>query len=79
MAGRPEPVSRERIAQIAERFFRCALGRRRVDDLGAQRLATEARVLLRLGSAQPVVHVERADAVAQRTEHVPEAGRVGPA
>ena len=36
-------------------------------------------VLVRLGAAEPVVHMERRDAVAELAERVPEAGRVGPA
>ena len=38
-----------------------------------------AGVRVGLGAAEPVVHVERGDAVAQRAQGVPEAGRVGAA
>src|SRR5688572_865113 len=55
-------------------------GRRgRDEDLRPEPLDTEARVLLGLLPTQAVVHVQRGDAVAERAEHVPEAGRVGAA
>src|SRR5437764_1273515 len=45
----------------------------------SEQLGAEAGVLVRLLAAQLVVHVQRRDAVAQRAEQMPEAGRVGAA
>jgi hypothetical protein len=67
----------ELVPEVSER---CLGGRLRcddVDDLGAENIGAEPRVLLGLRSSQPVVHVNRADAVAQCAQDVPEAGRVG--
>ena len=66
MAGRAQPVGRERVADLAQ----LVLGRpaAAVDDLGAERLAAEARVLVRLAPAQAVVDVQRRDAVAELAE-----------
>ena len=76
MAGRAEAVPGEGVAQVAERFFGGACGRGRFDDLRSKLLAAEARVFVGLGAAQPVVHVQRTDAVAERAQRMPEAGRV---
>ena len=76
VAGRAEAVPGEGVAQVAERLFGGACGRGRFDDLCSQLLAAEARVLLRLGAPELVVHVERVDSVAERAQHMPEAGRV---
>jgi hypothetical protein len=50
-----------------------------LDHLGSQHLGAEARVLCGVGASQPVVHVQRRDAVAERAEQVPQARRVGTA
>ena len=78
VAGRAQPVAADRAALVAE----CGLGEPaavELHDLRAERLGAEARVLLGLGAAQLVVHVQRRDAIAERAEQVPEAGRVGAA
>ena len=76
MAGRAQAVGRDRVARIAQ----LGLGvSRPLDHLGAERVAAEARVLVRLGAAEAVGDVERGDAVAELAEDVPEAGRVGAA
>ena len=79
MAGGPQAVARERVAQLAQGVLGRPLRRRGIDDLGAEHLTAEARVGLGLLRAQAVVHVQRRDAVAERAQHVPETGRVGPA
>ena len=77
VARRAQPVGRERVADLAQ----LVLGRpaAAVDDLGAEHVAAERRVLLRLRSAQSVVDVQRRDLVAELAQRVPEAGRVGAA
>ena len=57
--------SRQRVPERRAAPPRCAPGGA-VDDLRAEALAAEARVLVRLGAAEPVVHVQRRDAVAER-------------
>ena len=79
MARGAQSVAGEGVAELAERVFGRARGRRSLDDFGAEGLAAEMGVLVRLGAAEPVVHMERRDAVAELAERVPEAGRVGPA
>src|SRR6266542_3351682 len=79
MPGRAQPVGRDRIAELPQGLFRGAGRRRHADHLGAEDLAAEAGVLVGLLAAQAVVHVQRLDVVAERLEHVPEAGRVGTA
>jgi hypothetical protein len=79
VAGRAKTVRRERVAEVAERVLGRAPLRARVDDVRAEPLAAEAGVLVGLGPAQVVVHVERVDAVPERAEHVPERRRVGTA
>ena len=49
------------------------------DDLGAELLGAEARVLVGLVAAQAVFDVQRRDAVAELAQRVQEAGRVGAA
>ena len=44
------------------------------DHLRAEPLLAEARVLLGLLASEPVVHMERRNAVAEGSERVPEAG-----
>src|SRR5262249_24473066 len=75
---RTDPVGRDGVAKLAE----LRLGRTHrpdADDLGAELLAAEARVPVRLGSAQPVVDVERGDPVAELPQAAPQARRVGAA
>ena len=79
MPGRPEPVGRERVADLAQRVLGRGTARAAVHDLRAELLATETGVLLGLSPAQAVVDMERAHPVAERAEDVPEAGRVGAA
>src|SRR5581483_1832153 len=74
VAGRAEAVARVRVPDVTELGLRHARPGR--DDLGAERLGAEARVLLGLVAAQSVVHVQRGDAVADRTQGVPEARRI---
>src|SRR5262249_9074206 len=77
VAGRAQTVARERVPLLAE----LGLGASRaveVDHVGAEDVAAEARVRLRLLAAQPVVDVQRADAIAEQSQHVPQAGRVRP-
>jgi len=50
-----------------------------LDDLRAEALAAEAGVLVGFGPAEAVVDVQGRDAVPERRQHVPEAGRVGAA
>ena len=77
MTGCAQPVGGERIADVPElRFRRPAVP---VDDLRTELLGAETCVGLGFLAAQPVVHVQRGDAIAKRQQHVPEAGRVGPA
>src|SRR5207245_1376669 len=78
VTGRAEPVGRERVANVAQLSLVCAT-RRRLYDLGAELLRTEACVLVGLDSAESMVDMERRDAVAERRQNVPEARRVGTA
>ncbi len=71
-----KPVSRERVAKVPKLFLGAAVQRRSVDDLGPEALTAEPRVLLGLGPAEPMVDVERADAVAEGPKRMPEACRV---
>jgi len=66
----PPLVSKLRLREAAAVAF---------DHLGAEHLGAEAGVLLGVGTAQLVVHVQRRGAVAERPEQMPEAGRVGAA
>ncbi len=75
--GRPQTVGGVRVADLAQLGLR--LGGRCVHDLRAEHVAAEAGVDLGLLAAQPVVHVQRGDAIAELGQHVPETGRVGPA
>ena len=47
-----------------------------LDHLGAEHVAAEPRIRRRVVTTQQVVHVQGGDAVAERAERVPEAGRV---
>ena len=62
---RAQPVGGDRVAQVAQLGLGPAR-RGRVHDLRAEGLAAEARVLVGLGAAQAVVHVQRGDPVAER-------------
>ena len=66
----PPLVSKLRLREAAAVAF---------DHLGAEHLGAEAGVLLGVGTAQLVVHVQRRGAVSERPEQMPEAGRVGAA
>ncbi len=79
VARRAETVAGERVAQLAKRLLGGAAFRPALDHLRAEHLAAEAGVLLRLLAAEAVVHVQRVDPIAERPQHVPEAGRVGAA
>ena len=50
-----------------------------VEDLRAEQLAAEARVLVRLGAAQAMIDMHREDAIAEPAERVPQTCRVGAA
>src|SRR5439155_348441 len=78
VTGRTQALTCDGIALVAQLGLAEAAPVQ-LDDLGTERLAAEARVLVRLGAAQPVVHVQRGDAVAELAQRVPEAGRVGAA
>jgi hypothetical protein len=78
VAGRPQAVRRgQAVAALAQ--LGLGPGAVRLDDLRAQGLAAEARVLVRLGAAQAMVDMDRRDGVTERAEGVPQAGRVGAA
>src|SRR5262249_46270220 len=70
-------VDRERVADPAQLVFRDASAP--VDHLGAEHLAAEAGVGLRLVAAQAVIDVQRRDRVPELAQRVPETGRVGTA
>jgi hypothetical protein len=74
--GGAKPISRERVAKVPELFLGAAIQRRSVDHLGAETLTAENRILLGLGPAEPMVDVERADAVIEGPKRMPEACRV---
>ena len=74
MARRAQPVGRERVADLAQLILGRAAAA--VDDLGAEHVAAELGVLVRLAPAQAVVHVKRRDLVSELTQRVPETGRV---
>ena len=76
MARRPRPAV-SRVPEVAQ--LRLGRGRGRVDDLRSERRGAVLGVGVRLGAPQAVVHVDGADAVPERPESVPEAGRVGAA
>jgi hypothetical protein len=76
VTGRPQAVASDGTPLLAQR----GLGEPSagaLHDLGAERLDAEASVLGGIGAAQLVIHVQRRDPIAERAEHVPEAGRVG--
>ncbi len=73
MTGRPQASSRERVSEVAELLLGAAVRRRRLHDFGAEALAAEARVLLGVLAAEPMVDVERAGAVAEGPKRMPEA------
>jgi hypothetical protein len=75
--GRPERVGCEGVAKLAKGSLAGLALHGRLDDLGREDLAAEPRVLVRLGAAKLVVHVQRAYPVAERAKHVPETRRVG--
>ena len=66
MPGGAEPVATRASSGGRGARPRSTAGRR-VDDLGAERLATEARVRVGLRAPQPVVHVQRRHSVAERS------------
>ena len=78
MAGRAEAIASDRVALLAQLGL-AQPAAVELDHLGAERLGAEARVLVGLRAAEPVVHVQRRDAVAERAERVPQARRVGSA
>ena len=77
MAGGAETVLRESVADAPQLVFGLPAGS--VDDVGAERLAAEAGVLVGFLAAQAVIHVQRGDAVPERAKDMPETGRVGTA
>src|SRR5579864_9357665 len=76
VAGCPQPIGSDGTPLLAERGFREPVAVE-LHDLSAEDGCAEARVPVGVGSAELVVDVERRDAIAERAEHVPEAGRVG--
>src|SRR5437763_459271 len=78
VAGGSEPVAGDGPPLVAKGSFR-EFAAVEFHDLRAERLSAEARILLGVDATQLVVHVERRDAIAERVEHVPQAGRVGAA
>src|SRR3712207_337011 len=78
MAGRPEPIGREGVADAAEPVLGRARGAA-VDDLRAKDVSAEARVLLGLLAPEPMVHVEGRGRVAELPGDVEQAGRIGAA
>ena len=74
VARRAQPVGRERVADLAPLVLGASSAA--VDDLGAEDVAAERGVLVRLAPAQAVVHVQRRDLVAELAQRVPEAGGV---
>ena len=62
MAGGAQAVGGERVAEVAQLGLGRAGG---LDDFRAESLAAEARVLVRLGTAQPVRDVQCRDPVAE--------------
>src|SRR5258708_31690982 len=78
MAGRAAPVARERVALFAQLGLGQA-GAVELDDLRAERLGAEARVGRGVVGPQRVVHVQGRDAIPERAERVPHAGRGGAA
>src|SRR4029079_10900257 len=75
--GRPQAILGEGVAKLTKLVLGAAVRRRRFDDLGAEALPAEARVVLGLGAPELMVDVERADAVAEGPKRMPEACRVG--
>jgi hypothetical protein len=71
---RPQSPRADGVAQVAELRLGRAGRRRRHEHLRPEPFLAEARVLLGLLAAEPVVHVERGNAVAEGSERVPEAG-----
>jgi hypothetical protein len=63
VAGRAEPVGCERVADLAQLVLGFAPAP--VNHFGAEHLATETSVVVRLSPAQAVVDVESRDLVAQ--------------
>jgi hypothetical protein len=77
VAGRAEALGRDGVAKLAELLLCGGTLRRRLDDLGAEALATEPGVLLGLRAAELMVYVESVYAVAEGSKCMPQAGRVG--
>ncbi len=78
MARGAEPVGGDGVALLAERGL-AQPAAVELDDGRAKGVTAERSVGLRLLAPQPMVHVHGGDAVAERSERVPEAGRVGAA
>src|SRR5581483_3974272 len=78
LVGRAQAARGERVPKLAQLCLGPARWRD-ADDLGAELLRAQARVRVRLGTAQPVIDVQRRDAVAELAQRTPEAGRVGAA
>ena len=76
MACRAQSAWGEGVAQVAELSLGASVDRRSLEDFRAEQLAAEAGIVLGLGSAELMVDVERAYAVAEGPKRMPEAGRV---
>src|SRR5215203_5870283 len=77
VAGRAQPVGGDGVADLAPVVL--GLAASPVDDLRAENVTAEGGVVLGLLAAQAVVHVQRGNVIAELTERVPEARRVGTA
>jgi hypothetical protein len=70
-----QPVGREAVADRAKLLL--GLAPAPVDYFRPEELAAEARVLFRLGAAEPMIHVKSRHLISELTEHVPQACRIG--
>ena len=75
--GGAETVGRERVPDLAPVVLGAPAAA--VDHLRAEPLGAEARILVGGVTPQPVIHVQRGDAIAELRQDVPETGRVGAA
>ena len=73
-----QPFARDRVTLLAKLGLAEAVAVE-LDHVSAERIRTEARVLVGFGAAKLVIHVHRRHAVAEAVESVPEAGGVGAA
>src|SRR4051794_781712 len=76
MSRRAQSVSPDRIALLSERGL-AQPAPVELDHLGPELVPAESRILVGVGSPQPVIHVQRRSGVPERTERVPQAGGVG--